>query len=92
MAPQEIDGSTVSGGGQVLRVLVGSAALTKTPIHTTKIRADRRNPDGTTGGLKRHDLTAVEWLADACEARAQGMELGSQDLIFVPGLDCVCEF
>ncbi|KAL1627866.1 hypothetical protein SLS54_002133 [Diplodia seriata] len=78
-----IDGTTLEGGGQLLRISVGLAALTAEPIRITRIRANRR---GKTG-LKAQHLSAVQWLALASRAISIGAEQQSQTLDFFPRAD-----
>jgi RNA 3'-terminal phosphate cyclase (ATP) len=41
---QQIDGSTLEGGGQILRNAVSLAALLQLPITVENIRASRKQP------------------------------------------------
>jgi RNA 3'-terminal phosphate cyclase (ATP) len=75
-----LDGTTLEGGGQLLRVAVCLSALTKTPISITNIRGNRSGG----GGLKLQHLKAVEWLAEACDATVDGGLVGSRSLSFTP--------
>lgn len=75
-----IDASAGEGGGQVLRSSLSLSLLTGTPITLTGIRGRRPKP-----GLMRQHLTCVQAAqAIAPGAEAQGAELGSQQLCFVP--------
>jgi RNA 3'-terminal phosphate cyclase (ATP) len=76
-----IDGSVGEGGGQVLRTSLSLAAITGTDIRVTKIRAGRKNP-----GLAAQHLTAVRAAAAACGGALEGDRLGSQELVFRPGV------
>jgi RNA 3'-terminal phosphate cyclase (ATP) len=78
----EIPGTHLEGGGQLVRVAVSLATLTKTPVHISKIRGNR--PAG--GGLKTQHLRAVEWLGEASNALMEGAHKGSKDLVFQPGV------
>ncbi|KAL8871207.1 MAG: hypothetical protein Q9174_002917 [Haloplaca sp. 1 TL-2023] len=81
-----LDGRTLEGGGQLLRLAVSLSALTYLPVHIWDIRANRaaRKPSQPAGGLKPAHLAAVEWLAEATRAETQGMTKGSTELDFTP--------
>lgn len=81
--PIQIDGTTLEGGGQLVRLALSLSSLTNVPIHITSIRGNRSRD----GGLKGSHLAAVEFLAQACGARTEGMELKSKELLFEPCLD-----
>ena len=44
--PIELDGRTGEGGGQLVRVAVGLAALTSQPVKITNIRGNRQGARG----------------------------------------------
>jgi RNA 3'-terminal phosphate cyclase (ATP) len=75
-----IDGSYGEGGGQILRSALTLAAMTRRPVHITRIRGNRPRP-----GLAAQHLTAVRAAAAICDAHVEGDALGSQDLTFAPG-------
>jgi RNA 3'-terminal phosphate cyclase (ATP) len=77
----DLDGRTLEGGGQLLRLAVGLSALTTVPIKITNIRGNR----SAGGGLKAQHLACVNWLAQACNATVFGAEKGSKTLDFRPG-------
>lgn len=79
--PIQLSGTTLEGGGQLLRIAVGVSALTKTRIHVTKIRGARLGARG----LKQQHLTCVRWLSVASNANTSGAEKKSLELDFLPG-------
>lgn len=81
--PVLLDGRTLEGGGQLLRLALCLSALTSIPIKVHSIRGNRSGG----GGLKAQHLACVNWLAHACRARIAGAEKGSKELLFVPGGD-----
>ena len=81
LKPIELLGTTLEGGGQLLRLSIGLAALTSSPILLTQIRGNR----GGGGGLKLQHLKAAEWLAQASGAQLVGADKGSKTLEFWPG-------
>ena len=75
-----LDGTTLEGGGQLVRLALGISALTTIPIRITNIRGNRSGG----GGLKQQHLTAVNWLIKACKATVDGAERKSRTLTFTP--------
>ncbi|KAL8841202.1 MAG: hypothetical protein Q9170_000991 [Blastenia crenularia] len=84
--PISLDGRTLEGGGQLLRLALSLSALTYLPVNISDIRANRapRKANQPAGGLKPAHLAAVEWLARATQAETQGMTKGSRKLCFSP--------
>lgn len=76
-----LDGRTLEGGGQLLRLALSLSALTSIPLRIHSIRGARSGG----GGLKAQHLACVNWLAHACNAQVQGAEKGSKEITFVPG-------
>jgi RNA 3'-phosphate cyclase len=76
----EIDGSMLEGGGSVVRISVGLAALTGKPVRVFNIRAKRENP-----GLRDQHLEGIRAVSKLCNGRLEGDELGSQEIRFWPG-------
>jgi RNA 3'-terminal phosphate cyclase (ATP) len=79
--PIILDGGTLEGGGQLIRLTVGLSALTNIPIKIINIRGNR----SAGGGLKAQHNACVNWLAHACNATVSGAERGSKTLDFRPG-------
>ncbi|KAH7378234.1 RNA 3'-terminal phosphate cyclase domain-containing protein [Pyrenochaeta sp. MPI-SDFR-AT-0127] len=82
LPPLHLEGTTLEGGGQLLRLALGLSSLTKKPITITNIRGKRSGG----GGLKSQHLTCVQWLGQACNARLSGVGLKSKEITFVPNL------
>ncbi len=80
LAMIEIDGSYGEGGGQILRMSVALSALTKKPVKVFNIRANRPNP-----GLRRQHMIAIKAVAKICNARINGLQVGSTAIEFFPG-------
>ena len=76
----QIDGSQGEGGGQIIRSSLALSAVTGKPFCVTNIRAGRKR-----SGLKRQHVTGVMAAREICGAEAQGAELESRELTFIPG-------
>jgi len=76
----EIDGSYGEGGGQILRNTVALSTITKKPVKIVNIRANRPNP-----GIKAQHYVAIKSIQELCDARVEGLEIGSSELTFYPG-------
>jgi len=76
----EVDGSYGEGGGQMLRTSVALSAVTGIPVRISTIRARRPRP-----GIMPQHLTSVEAIARLCDARVEGLKLGSEAIELVPG-------
>jgi RNA 3'-terminal phosphate cyclase (ATP) len=81
--PIHLEGTTLEGGGQLVRIALGLSSLTKKPVHITNIRGKRSGG----GGLKAQHLTSVRWLGQACNARLSGIGLKSKEITFTPDQD-----
>ena len=81
-----LDGTTLEGGGQLLRLALSLSSLTHIPIHITDIRGKRgpKSAPHEGGGLKASHLSGVKWLAQATGAKTEGMEIKSRELTFEP--------
>ncbi len=75
-----VDGSAGEGGGQVLRSSLALAMVTGRRVRIHSIRARRKKP-----GLRRQHLTALMAARDVCGAEVHGAEVGSREVVFVPG-------
>lgn len=78
--PITLDGRTLEGGGQLLRLALCLAAMTSTPVRIHSIRGHRAGG----GGLKPQHLACATWLAHACDATVSGAAKGSKELLFIP--------
>jgi len=76
-----IDGSQGEGGGQIVRSSLALAAVTGQSVTLDRVRARRSKP-----GLMRQHLTAVQAALQVCAAHVEGAQLGSQQLVFRPGV------
>ena len=81
-----LEGTTLEGGGQLLRLALSLSSLTRIPIQVTNIRGNRGSVSSPSkdGGLKPSHLAAVQWLAKATTAKTEGMQAKSRELIFRP--------
>ncbi len=75
----EIDGSI--GYGQVLRTAIALSALVRKPIRIYNIRMGRPKP-----GLRPQHLTGVRVAGELCGAKVKGLEIGSTEVEFLPGV------
>jgi len=73
----ELDGS--EGGGQLFRSALTLSALTTTAFEMGDVRGSR--PES---GLKPQHLTALQTVADICNASVEGAEIGSSTVTFEP--------
>ena len=75
-----IDGSYGEGGGQILRTAVALSAVTGKSVEITNIRANRSNP-----GIKPQHFTSIKIIKELCNAKVEGLEIGSDHIVFHPG-------
>lgn len=75
-----LDGRTLEGGGQLIRIALALSALTNKPLTIDHIRANRKGKKG----LKGSHLAAVKFLAEVSNSVVEGAEIGSTSLSFHP--------
>lgn len=75
-----LNGRTLEGGGQLVRIAIGLSALTGRPVSIDHVRGNREGNKG----LKRSHAAAVKLLADISGSKVSGGEVGSQSLNFFP--------
>ncbi|KAJ1489710.1 RNA 3'-terminal phosphate cyclase domain-containing protein, partial [Baffinella frigidus] len=75
-----VDGSTLEGGGQVVRMSSALSALLGVAIHVDRIRAGRSKP-----GLAAQHAAGIHLVAAMCSGQLTGGEIGSTSLTLRPG-------
>lgn len=66
-------------GGQIVRISIALSVLQSTPVHIKNIRAGRKK-----GGLAAQHLKGVQLAQSLCNAKLNGDELGSMEVVFKP--------
>lgn len=74
-----IDGSQGEGGGQILRSSLSLSLHSGRPFRMINIRAGRKKP-----GLLRQHLTAITAATQVGDAVADGVSIGSGEIVFHP--------
>ena len=75
----KIDGSTLEGGGELLRTALALSTITGKSFEAFNIRKAREQP-----GLKAQHLFCIKALEQLCSAKTRFAELGSEKLIYEP--------
>ncbi len=76
----EIDGGEKSGSGTIVRSAVALAAILRKRLHLFNARAKREKP-----GLRPQHLTTILACAEMCGGKAEGVDVGCHEFVFVPG-------
>jgi len=76
----KIDGSQKSGSGTILRDATPYALLMGKDLQLINIRAKRDKP-----GLRPQHLRVIEAVAQICQGKVKGAEVGSREITFKPG-------
>lgn len=79
MEPLKIDGSYGEGGGQIIRTAVTLSSITGIPVEIENIRKGRDVP-----GLRPQHITGIKILAKICNAKVDGLHVGSTRVRFFP--------
>ncbi|EAW18021.1 putative RNA 3'-terminal phosphate cyclase [Aspergillus fischeri NRRL 181] len=75
-----LDGRTLEGGGQLVRIALALSTITGQPITIDHIRGNRTGKKG----LKASHLAAIKYLADVSGSAVSGAEVGSSSLTYHP--------
>ena len=76
----EFNGSTLEGGGQILRTSIALSTILKKPCRIFNIRKGRKKP-----GLATQHLMGIRALSQFCNGKLEGDYLGSTEIKFYPG-------
>ena len=76
----QLEGDYLEGGGQLVRTALALSTITGKGFEVSNIRHGRKVP-----GLKAQHIHCIEALKKLCGAEVEGLELGSENLRFVPG-------
>lgn len=76
-----IDGSTLEGGGQVLRLSVSLATILQKPVSITNIRGGRAVP-----GLAAQHVCGIKLVSNICDGILEGASIKSSAVTLAPGV------
>jgi len=76
----EIDGAQQSGSGTIVRYAVAFSALSGQSLRLRNARAKREQP-----GLRPQHRASVMACAELCEAKTEGLAIGTREFTFIPG-------
>ncbi len=79
MEPLKIDGAFGEGGGQIVRSAITLSCITQKPVEIVNIRQNRKIP-----GLRPQHVTGIKILAKICNAKVEGLGVGSKAIRFFP--------
>ncbi|MCJ1462204.1 hypothetical protein MMC07_000804 [Pseudocyphellaria aurata] len=81
-----LEGTTLEGGGQLLRLALSLSSLTHVPVHIANIRGNRGSKSNPSkgGGLKPAHLAGTQWLGKVTAAETRGVEVRSREMTFHP--------
>jgi len=77
----EVDGSTYSGSGTLLRYSVALATLLGESLHMTRIRHKKEQR-----GLRPQHLKSIQACSSFSKGRVEGAKVGSEEIFYDPGL------
>jgi RNA 3'-terminal phosphate cyclase (ATP) len=75
-----LDGRTLEGGGQLVRIALALSTLTSRPVSIDHVRGNRQGKKG----LKGSHVAAVKLLGEISDSKVSGNEIGSESLHFFP--------
>lgn len=81
-----LEGTTLEGGGQLLRLALSLSSLTNVPVHITNIRGNRGSKSNPSkgGGMKPAHLAGAQWLGRVTAAETRGVVVKSREMVFQP--------